>query len=384
MKVLLLNDFKVGGGAEIIFQKTYEILKEMGHEVDMLYCSERISTHNSIFSYLFSIDNLRSLFKRLKTEKYDVIYVLNYAYSFSPSILLAIKKYKRISPDVRVIYNAHDAHLICPNSGLMYFKNKKMQLFPQILSVKDFIFKTLDYRGNLYSLLKKVQWLLAYKVLKLHSIFDVILCPSLFLVSKIKEYYPNKEVGLLRNPLDMGNIPLITLNKRRKEPLQLVYFGRLSLEKGLDLLIENLSKISDLYELHIYGDGPEAAHLHNLVNSLKLQNRIIFEGKLSWKDLMNRLPLYDAFVLPSCCYENAPLSIVEASASGLYVLTMNYGGMKELAQMVGNYCFISPLSSESLHNAFNFIKDAEFRRPDLSVFSEAVFKNILNEYIENN
>ena len=97
---------------------------------------------------------------------------------------------------------------------------------------------------------------------------------------------------------------------------------------------------------------------------------------------MSRLPLYDAFVLPSCCYENAPLSIIEAVASGLYILTMNYGGMKELAQIVGNYYFINPLSPERLYGAFDFIKKSGFHLPDLSLFSEDTFKNILSEYIE--
>ena len=382
MRILLLNDFRIGGGAEIIFQKTYEVLVKQGYDVDMVYHNGRISPQGSIFSYVFSIKNFRIILKRLREGKYDIIYVLNYAYSFSPSILWAIKKYKRKNPNIRVIYNAHDAHLICPNSGLMYFKDNKMHLFPQILGVKDFIFKTLDHRGHVYSILKKIQWLFAYKILKLHSVFDVILCPSLFLVSKIKECYPNKNVCLLRNTLYMKNISLAILQKEKKASLQLVYFGRLSLEKGLDVLIKNLSKVSDLYELHIYGDGPEAINLHKLVNDLNMQDRIFFRGKLPWKELMSRLPLYDAFVLPSCCYENAPLSIIEAVASGLYILTMNYGGMKELAQIVGNYYFINPLSPERLYGAFDFIKKSGFHLPDLSLFSEDTFKNILSEYIE--
>ena len=95
MRILLLNDFRIGGGAEIIFQKTHEVLVKQGYDVDMVYHSERISPQGSIFSYVFSIKNFRTILKRLREGKYDIIYVLNYAYSFSPSILWAIKKYKR-------------------------------------------------------------------------------------------------------------------------------------------------------------------------------------------------------------------------------------------------------------------------------------------------
>ena len=37
MRILLLNDFRIGGGAEIIFQKTYEVLVKQGYDVDMVY-----------------------------------------------------------------------------------------------------------------------------------------------------------------------------------------------------------------------------------------------------------------------------------------------------------------------------------------------------------
>ena len=33
MRILLLNDFRIGGGAEIIFQKTHEVLVKQGYDV---------------------------------------------------------------------------------------------------------------------------------------------------------------------------------------------------------------------------------------------------------------------------------------------------------------------------------------------------------------
>ena len=91
MRILLLNDFRIGGGAEIIFQKTHEVLVKQGYDVDMVYHSERISPQGSIFSYVFSIKNFRTILKRLREGKYDIIYVLNYykrRYSFLFHIIL--------------------------------------------------------------------------------------------------------------------------------------------------------------------------------------------------------------------------------------------------------------------------------------------------------
>ena len=49
MRILLLNDFRIGGGAEIIFQKTYEVLVKQGYDVDMVYHNGRISPQGCIF-----------------------------------------------------------------------------------------------------------------------------------------------------------------------------------------------------------------------------------------------------------------------------------------------------------------------------------------------
>lgn len=376
MKVLLLNDFKVGGGAEIIFLKTYDVLKELGHNVDLNYCNEKLIAPTSVFAYIFSVKKCKALLDQLRKEKYDVIYLLNYAYAYSPSILWAIKRYKKSNSKVKVIYNAHDAHLICPNSGLMYFHKQNMCLLSQSSKVDDFLTKTLDHRGHLYSILKKTQWLLAYRLLKLHTVFDKILCPSVFLMDNIKNMYPKKDLYLLRNPLEINN-HLVNEQKEKCKSLKLIYFGRLSSEKGLNVLIEKMSELSDSFEFHIYGDGPEKEKLNKLIINLNAGVKIKLKGKLPWTDLMKILPHYHAFILPSSCYENAPLSIVEAATAGLHILTMGYGGMKELAQIVGNHCFIDPISSTSLHEAFQYVKNARFKKPNLAPFSEDVFKSTI-------
>lgn len=384
MRILLLNDFRIGGGAEVVFLKTYEVLIELGHQVDLCYHNEKMIAPSSIFSYLFSIREYNKMYDRLLKERYNIVYLLNYARAYSPSILLAIRKFKKRNPDIKVVYNVHDAHIICPNSALTFFKGTKMCLFPQTPKINDFIFKKLDDRGHLYSLLKKVQWLLAYKVLKLYDVFDLMLCPSLFLSSKIGEIHSNKNIQVLRNPIDLSLFHDCAAKGEDKQcSLRLIYFGRLSAsEKGLGVLIDNISKISDSYSLDIYGDGPDENFLKNRINDLNAQNKICLKGKLPWRELINRLSFYDAFILPSYSYENAPLSIVEAAAAGLYVLTMNYGGMKELAQIVGNSYFINPISQMTLQQAFEFVNNTEYVKKDLSIFSEETFKKALADYLK--
>ena len=126
MNILLINDFKTGGGAEVIFTKTYETLIEAGNNVDLKYYYTQITPPRSALSYIFSLHNYHEIYKVLCEKKYDLVYLLNYSNAFSPSILLAIKKYKQKNSNLKVIYNAHDAHIICPNSALNYYKGNKI------------------------------------------------------------------------------------------------------------------------------------------------------------------------------------------------------------------------------------------------------------------
>ena len=50
MNILLINDFKTGGGAEVIFYKTYQTLMAIGHNVDIVYCHEKIVSPKSIIT----------------------------------------------------------------------------------------------------------------------------------------------------------------------------------------------------------------------------------------------------------------------------------------------------------------------------------------------
>lgn len=382
MKILLINDFKSGGGAEVVFLQTYKILKEMGLDVDLLYCYDKIVPPTSVISYLFSTKNYRKLYKRLTRNGYDLIYILNYAYAFSPSILLAVKRYKKHNHSAKVIYNAHDAHIICPNSALAFFENKQMHLFSSVPRVKEFIFKRLDHRGVIHSVLKKMQWLLAYKLFNLYNIFDEILCPSIFLCNKIQEAYPRIKVSLLRNPLELDNIAKLKVHDRNiSDTIKIVYFGRISQEKGLKELIENLRDVNYNYVFHIYGEGPELPSLKMLVNKLRLDNKIIFHGKKPWKELMIEISQYDTFILPSLHYENSPCSIVEAAAAGLQIITMKYGGLEELASIVGNSYFINPITPATLNNAFELVKNNQFINPDLEMFSINTFKRVLLSHV---
>ena len=110
----------------------------------------------------------------------------------------------------------------------------------------------------------------------------------------------------------------------RKEGSYVVYVGRLSKEKGIEN-IKGAAMLLPEYEFVVVGNGPDEDILKNIPN-------VRLAGFLTGNELCELMGNAKVLLLPSVCYENCPLSILEAHALGVPVVTMNSGGMAELVK----------------------------------------------------
>ncbi len=110
--------------------------------------------------------------------------------------------------------------------------------------------------------------------------------------------------------------------------LRLVYTGRVSREKDLDILAEAFTKVRQTrqdIELYIVGDGPYIGELGGMI----LGRGGYLTGRLSGEDLSRAYASGDIFVFPSTTdtYGN---SVLEAQASGLPAIVTDMGGPQEI------------------------------------------------------
>lgn len=115
-----------------------------------------------------------------------------------------------------------------------------------------------------------------------------------------------------------------------------IYMGRLSEEKGLDVLVDALASdngaASSRLKVKIVGEGPLRAHLEGKAKDKGLSN-IEFLGRKDFGECLDLLSRARFMVLPSVCYENFPMAIREAFACGKPVVGSNLGA---IASIIGD------------------------------------------------
>jgi glycosyltransferase involved in cell wall biosynthesis len=106
-----------------------------------------------------------------------------------------------------------------------------------------------------------------------------------------------------------------------------LFVGRLSEEKGVELLLAAWKQLAAPMRLTIVGDGPLAPLVEA---AAKEDSRITWLGRLSPADVYAQIREAACLLLPSTCYENFPKTLVEAYAHGTPVIAAGHGSLREL------------------------------------------------------
>ena len=268
------------------------------------------------FKIIYSLEAKRKIMQVIDDFKPDIVHMNNINFQLTPSIIYGIKKKK-----VALVQTVHDYQMICPNHLLYNFKKntpcEKCLKGSYINCVKN----SCIHGSKVKSLLGVIEAKF-YEILKTYKKVDLFVCPSNFLENKLlgaKEFYKGK-TKTLHNFINKEKFS----NKDRQPGDYIVYVGRLSKEKGIEN-IAGTAKLLPEYKFMIAGSGPDEGMLKEIPNVKML-------GFVSGDKLTELVGNAKILLLPSVCYENCPLSILEAHAMGVPVVTMNSGGMAELVK----------------------------------------------------
>lgn len=390
MKVLLINKFLYPkGGDAIVTLNTADLIRSKGHDVivwgmhhplNPTYKHERyfvdyvdynqdaglMQQLNTAMKLLYSLEAKRKIEKLIQDEKPDIVHLHNFAHQISPSILHMFKKYN--TPNVMTM---HDPKLVCAAYSFMssrgiceLCKNGKYYHCFLEKCIKD---------SRVKSILNTSEMYLHHKLLHIYDEIDAFISPSMFLKKKLHECGFNREIFYLPNFVTWHD----SSEGISETDNSIVYFGRLSREKGLLTLIKAMRGIQQV-RLKIIGDGDLRDQLQERAHNSGCNN-ITFLGYKSGAELRKEVAKSAAVVLPSECYENNPLSIIEGFFMKKPAIGSRLGGIPELVQdNVTGFTFL-PGNAKDLQNKISILMQNPSATKKMGDNAKKMVENVCNK-----
>ena len=152
---------------------------------------------------------------------------------------------------------------------------------------------------------------------------------TLYNAIDVQAFVPKKHTTICRKDIGLANDDFV-----------IVYSGRVNKDKGVSELIDAMLQIKDKSNIKLmiiggtfYGNaGNEDDFIRTLKG--KAKRRITFTGCVPHEKMPDYLQLADIAVLPSMWEEPFGLTIVEALAAGLPLITTRSGGIPEICEGV--------------------------------------------------
>jgi glycosyltransferase involved in cell wall biosynthesis len=161
------------------------------------------------------------------------------------------------------------------------------------------------------------------------------LAPSEFLRSQfIAAGFDGERIAFNRLGIETSRYRRRTRTLEPGRPLRVGFVGSVQPVKGVHVLVEALRMLAEAgveVEADICGDlSAKPEYVDQLRASLGDRARL--HGRVPIDEVPDRMDAFDVMVVPSVWWENSPLTIQEAQAAQLPVVTSDIGGMAELVR----------------------------------------------------
>jgi glycosyltransferase involved in cell wall biosynthesis len=332
MRVLQLHTrYRQPGGEDAVVRAEAELLRRSGHEVVQYQVQNPPGAAGAIGSLVLSPWNprqARTVHGLVGRVRPDVAHVHNTWYAQSPAVVWALHR-----AGVPTVMTLHNYRLVCANG----------QLFRDGAPCEDCVGAS-PWHGVQHGCYRD------------SVVLSVPAAGTIALHDRLRTWHRAVDRFLVLNEfarerLVRGGLPpdrievkpnFVTDPGSRTCPAAssgtVLYVGRLSPEKGVDLLVEAWRQLGDgPLELLVVGDGPLQERLER-----RPAPRLRFAGRLPAEEVRRQMLAARALVLPSVWYEGQPMAVLEALAAGLPVLGSDLGGVPELLAPLGREWLAAP------------------------------------------
>jgi glycosyltransferase involved in cell wall biosynthesis len=317
------NRYRERGGEDSVFEAESALLESHGHRVERLLFDnaglpEQPSLPQALGLALGTVwsrtgrSRLRDAVARFRP---DVVHFHNTLPQVSPAAYAVCHE-----AGAAVVQTLHNYRLVCP-SGLLYRDDHacedcvgRRMAMPAITHA--------CYRGS------RAQSATVAAMTALHRLrgtwerdVDLYIAPSRFLRDKMIEG------GLVGERIAVKPNFMDDPGDGKHDGGYALFVGRLTATKGVETLLRAYRDDAGLPPLHVAGDGELAPAVQAVAVA---DSRICYRGRLGRAEVLTEMRGAACLVFPSVWYENFPVTLVEAMATGLPVVASDIGALGEL------------------------------------------------------
>lgn len=184
---------------------------------------------------------------------------------------------------------------------------------------------------------------------KLYDAYSCIINNSLYITNRVKTINPSdSKCKTVLNGIDTklffqaSVVPRSAMGLSKKD-FVIVYSGRLIEEKGILPLIQAIKQLNCIQNLKFliigasnYGkDKHPSTFIEQLIKEAEqIKDKVIFTGFIDYQEIPSYLKTADIAIVPSMWDEPFGLTVVEAMAAGLPLITTRSGGIPEICEGV--------------------------------------------------
>jgi len=155
----------------------------------------------------------------------------------------------------------------------------------------------------------------------------------------ILERIPGLDIEVLPNAVPVDEVPE---TPRGRQVKNIVYFGRIDANKGLDLIVAACTALKEKgfeFRFNCYGTGPQGREFIDRMLGV-LGDDFYYGGVVTGQDKWRVLAENDVFLLPSR-YEGLPMALLEAMAAGCVPVVSNVGSIATVVEDGVNGVFVN-------------------------------------------
>ncbi|MBN1572543.1 MAG: glycosyltransferase family 4 protein [Deltaproteobacteria bacterium] len=183
---------------------------------------------------------------------------------------------------------------------------------------------------------------------------DLVITPGHYLAELVAGWGVKREnISVIHNAVDFSErnqeIPEIIKGWEGSKKI-ITTAARLVPWKGIDGIIRVIAELDNDVNLLVIGDGPELSNLRKLTETLGIDKRVRFTGRVTQKEVLSLLSHSDVFVL-NTEYEGLPHIILEAFSVGVPVIATDICGNPEVVENGKNGLLVPVKDNKALKNA---------------------------------